>query len=203
MPSSATLLHMTKFTPKLVVPAIVAVLMLSACGFKPRSALVLPDDLGPVMVASQDPNSRLADALERRLAAAGIPLKDAEAGSPLNPDPRKPVDYTGNAVLDLKTERWGDLPIALDGQGRAQENSLRYAVVFEVRDADGKVTLPEQTIELSRDYVASPTNSIGTEGEREVLVREMQRDMVSSILLRIDTVYRRIQAESAQAKAKP
>lgn len=203
MRSSATLLHMTKITPKLVVPAIVIALMLSACGFKPRSALVLPDNLGPVMVAAQDPNSRLADALERRLQAAGIPLKDAEAGSPLNPDPRKPVDYTGTAVLDIKTERWGDLPIALDSQGRSQENSLRYAVVFEVRDADGKVTLPEQTIELSRDYVASPTNSIGTEGEREVLVREMQREMVNSILLRIDTVYRRILAEGAQAEAKP
>ena len=164
---------------------------LVACGFQPRAALQLPADVGPVTVVSKDPNSRLADALERRFVAAGLKVTDSDPGTAVNPDPRKPVDHSGTAVLDLVTERWGDLPISLDSLGRAQELSLRYAVVFALRDEKGQVVVPEQTIELSRDYVASPTNAIGTEGEREVLVKEMQREMVNSILLRIDTVMRR------------
>ena len=179
---------------KSLVRTVVSVALLSglmACGFQPRKALQLPSDVGPVTVLSKDPNSRLADALERRLLAAGMQVKDAEPGTAVNPDPRKPVDTSGTGVLDIVTERWGDLPISLDSLGRAQELSLRYAVVFEVRDPDGNVVVPQQTIELARDYVASPTNSIGTEGEREVLVKEMQREMVNSILLRIDTVVRR------------
>lgn len=174
---------------------------LAACGFQPRQALKLPADVGPVTVVSKDPNSRLADALERRLEAAGMQVTDAGAGSPVNPDPRKPVDYSGAAVLDLVTERWGDLPISLDSLGRSQELSLRYAVVFEFRDAAGELVFPQQTIELARDYVASPTNAIGTEGEREVLVKEMQREMVNSILLRIDTVVRRRLSQGLPARA--
>ena len=179
---------------KSLVRTVVSIALLSglmACGFQPRAALKLPADVGPVMVVSKDPNSRLADALERRLVAAGMDVKDAEVGTAVNPDPRKPVDLSGVGVLDLVQERWGDLPISLDSLGRAQELSLRYAVVFEVRDPDGTIVVPQQTIELARDYVASPTNSIGTEGEREILVKEMQREMVNSILLRIDTVVRK------------
>ena len=192
---------MTKILAKVLLP-LTLLAILPACGFKPRSALVLPQNLGPVVVASKDPNSRLADALERRLQAAGLTIKDAEPGTAMR-DPRLPVDYTGNAVLDLKQERWGDLPTALDSLGRAQENSLRFAVEFEVRNADGTVMVPSQTIELARDYVASPTNAIGTEGEREVLVKEMERDMVNSILLRIDTVYRRMSQQGMTLPAAP
>lgn len=191
---SATLLLMNLTIPRLLLLATLLA-FLTACGFRPRSELVLPTDLGPVVVVSKDPNSRLADSLERRLAAVGLKLLDDAPGSPVNPDPRKPIDYSGTAVLDLKTEQWGDLPIALDSLGRAQEYSLRYAVVFEVRDADGTIAVPEQTIELQRDYVGSPTNVVGTEGERETLIKEMEREMTDSILRRMDAVYRRRQAD--------
>ena len=90
------------------------------------------------------------------------------------------------AVLRIKAERWGDTPLSVDARGRAQEFSLRYAVVFEMRNGDGTVLVPEQNIELSRDYISVPNNSIGTEGEREILVRELQREMAAAILRRID-----------------
>jgi len=76
--------------------------------------------------------------------------------------------------------------LSVDARGRAQEFSLRYAVVFEMRNGDGTVLVPQQNIELSRDYISVPNNSIGTEGEREILVRELQREMAASILRRID-----------------
>ena len=63
---------------------------------------------------------------------------------------------------------------------------MRYAVVFRLTRADGTDLVPQQVVELSRDYISTPTNSSGTEGEREILAREMRRDMVASILRRID-----------------
>jgi LPS-assembly lipoprotein len=149
-------------------------LALSGCGFHLRDALVLPPDLGPVRVVAADRYSPLAETLAQSLENAGAtPATD---------------DMMDTAVLDLLSERWGDTPVAVDAFGRSLEFSLRYAVIFELRRADGSVIVPRQTIELSRDYVSNPVNSIGTEGEREILQRELRREMAASVLRRIDAV---------------
>jgi LPS-assembly lipoprotein len=151
---------------------LVLVLALSACGFQLRNALTLPAELDPVKVTSTSRYSPLAESLSEALARAGATPATAATETP--------------AILQIKAERWGDTPISVDSRGRAQEFSLRYAVVFELRNGDGTVLVPEQNIELSRDYISVPNNSIGPEGERDILVREMQREMAASVLRRID-----------------
>lgn len=150
----------------------VLVLALPACGFQLRDALTLPEGVDPVKVVSTSRYSPLADRLEQSLTRAGATPATSAVQDP--------------AVLRIKAERWGDTPLSVDARGRAQEFSLRYAVVFEMRNGDGSVLVPEQNIELSRDYISVPNNSIGTEGERDILVRELQREMAAAILRRID-----------------
>lgn len=159
-----------------IVLALALALVLSACGFHLRDALVLPSDFGPVRVASTDRYSPLADSLTHSIERAGAQIAT-------------PDDETAT-VIDLLSERWGDTPISVDQFGRAQEYSLRYAVVFEVRKADGTKSVPRQAVELSRDYVSNPVNSIGAEGERELLAKELRREMAASIIRRLDAVAR-------------
>ena len=162
------------------VLAIVLLLALAGCGFHLRDALLLPTDLGPLRVEARDPHSELARDLEQALARAGaqvVPIGTAATEG----------EY---AALHIVGERWGDTPISIDQFGRSQEFTLRYAVIFSVQHADGSDLVPQQAIELARDYVSVPTRSIGTEGEREILEREMRREMVTSILRRIDAVSR-------------
>ncbi|HZX78786.1 LPS assembly lipoprotein LptE [Lysobacter sp.] len=161
------------------------VLALSACGFHLRNALVLPADMEPVRVVSVDRYSPLADSLQQAMVRAGATAATEET-----------QDAT---VLDLVAEQWGDRPISLDELGRAQEFSLRYAVTFELRRSDGTILVPRQTIELARDYVSNPVQAIGTEGEREILQGEMRREMVASVLRRLDAVARRASAPAAAA----
>ena len=155
---------------------IVLALALSACGFHLRNALELPSDLGPVRVQSTDRYSPLADSLTQSIERAGARIAaedDADA-----------------TVLDLLSERWGDTPISVDQFGRSQEYSLRYAVVFELRKADGSKPVPRQAVELSRDYISNPVNAIGTESERDILVKELRREMAASIVRRLGAVAR-------------
>ena len=159
-----------------LVLALALALVLSACGFHLRDALVLPSDIGPVRVASVDRYSPLADSLTHSIQRAGAQI----AG----------MDDPNATVVDLLSERWGDTPISVDQFGRAQEFSLRYAVVFEVRKADGTKPLPRQAVELQRDYISNPVNAIGTEGERELLVKELRREMAASIIRRLGAVAR-------------
>ena len=166
------------------------VLMLSACGFHLRNALMLPPDLGEIDIVSSDPYSRLARSVERALAAAGAQIADP--------------GVTDVAVLAIQSERWASLPASLDAQGRAQEYTLRYAVVFTMRDADGQDIVPQQAIELARDYLAPPTDAIGAESERELLSRELEREMTASIIRRIDAVFRNpMERNRPQERARP
>lgn len=159
--------------------AVLLLLVLSGCGFHLRNALSLPPDLGPLQIQARDPYSQLVLDLEQALARSGAEIVPAAT----------PVEGE-HAVLHIIGEHWGNTPIAIDQFGRSQEFSLRYAVIFDVEHADGSDLVPQQAIELARDYVSAPTRSIGTEGEREILAREMRREMVNSILRRIDAVSR-------------
>ena len=153
-------------------------LALAGCGFHLRDSLALPEDTPPVQVVSTTPFSELATILERNLRNAGAPVVTREQ---VQANPGMAV-----ARLDIVSERWGDLPIAIDDQGRAQEFSLRYAAIFAFRLADGTDLVPQQAVELSRDYLAPAVDSIGKASERELLVRELRRDMAAAILRRVD-----------------
>ena len=157
---------------------LVLVLLLAGCGFHLRNALTLPADIGPVRVVSPDPYSPLAESLAQALTRAG-------AAAPADPSATE-----GVAILEIISEQWGDTPLALDELGRAQEFSLRYAAVFALRDSQGKDVVPQQVLELSRDYIAPAADSRGKASERALLARELRRDMSAAILRRIDAASR-------------
>jgi LPS-assembly lipoprotein len=176
-----------------------ATLALAACGFHLRKGVNLPADLGPLRVVSSDRYSSLAEDLSQALARSGaIPAPDPVDTVPQPEDAQSaiapPADATAPTVpaptpvatLNIRKVRWGTLPAAIDARGRATELTLRYAVEFDMLRADGSVLVPRQVVELARNYVTVPNNSIGTDSEQEILAKEMQRDMVSSIMRRID-----------------
>lgn len=172
----------TRLFPMLRLLAVAFVLLaLSACGFHLRNSIALPADLGPVRVVSNTPYSPLADSIARGLENAGAVPAAADA--------------KGVATLQILSERWGDRPISIDEFGRAQEFTLRYATVFVFRRADGSELVPQQAVELSRDYISPPDNTTGTTTEREVIADELRREMAASILRRVDGVIK------GQAKA--
>ncbi|WP_242113130.1 LPS assembly lipoprotein LptE [Luteimonas aquatica] len=165
--------------PRLLRGAAIAVLalVLSACGFHLRSALTLPQDVGPIRVVARNPYSPLAQSVVQALERAGA---DATAEGAVD----------GKAVLNIRSEKWGSLPISVDQFGRSQEYTLRYAVVFSFTRADGTVFVPQQVVEMARDYISSPTNATGAESEAELLGKEMRKDMTAAILRRIDVAAR-------------
>src|SRR5690606_20721886 len=167
-----------------------ATLALGACGFHLRDRIALPVDAAPLRVLSSTPYSPLVALLERNLRNAGAVV--AEDG-----------DNTNVLRLEVLSERWGDLPIAIDERGRAQEFSLRYATVFTAVRADGTVLVPQQSVELARDCVSPPENATGTSSEREILADELRREMAASILRRLDSVVRADPERTRAAPAEP
>lgn len=179
LPAAASFVQTARMKRLLATLALLAVTVLPGCGFHLRNALTLPPGLEDIKVSAGDPYSALARSLERSLEHAGVNVISGE-------------DSAGAyaASLDIQSERWAATPLAVDQFGRAQEFALRYAVVFRLRSADGDVMVPQQAVELSRDYVSTPDDATGVDSERELLTIEMQREMTASILRRIDAAVR-------------
>jgi LPS-assembly lipoprotein len=185
--------------PIAAVLVLSATLLLGACGFHMRRGATLPPDLGPLRVVSSNRYSPLAESLSQALARSGaVPAPDpvevqpqagegeSEIAPPADDSAAVAAQPAPVATLNIRKERWGTIPAAIDARGRAQELTLRYAVEFDLLRADGSVLVPRQVVELARNYVTVPTQGIGTDSEQEILAKEMRRDMVAAIMRRID-----------------
>jgi LPS-assembly lipoprotein len=150
-------------------------LSLAACGFHPRAQLYLPDSLGPVAVQTADPYSPLGLELAAELERAGA--TGATPGTP-------------SATLRIGAEGWNTAPLSVDELARVREYITRYRVQFSLLDADGKVLVAPQEIELSREYTYDITASAGSPVEQELIQRELRHDMQQAILRRLDVVLR-------------
>lgn len=151
------------------------VALLTACGFHPRAQLSLPASLGPVSVQTADPYSPLGLELATALDRAGATA--AAEGS-------------RSSALKVTGETWNTAPLSVDQFARVREYITRYKVDFVVVDADGKLLIEPQSIELSREYTYDINASAGSPAEQELIQRELRRDMQAAILRRLDVVLR-------------
>lgn len=151
------------------------VLAVSACGFRPRGTLALAEELGPVKVQTADPYSELAQGLSVALARAGV---------------KAAVDGEPSATLRVRSERLSTRPLTVDVRALVREYETLYRVGFDVIGADGKVRLPEQTVELTREFTYDAFAQAGSPAEQRLIEEELRREMQAAILRRLDAVLR-------------
>lgn len=147
--------------------------MLGACGFQPSNVVKLATVEAPFSVLSKNPYSPLADNIERALSASGVPLaKSGESG------------YTITIVKEDNETK----PLSLDQFAQVREYVSRYRVVYSLTDAAGNTLIDEQVVELQREFTYDVNTSAGSPAEQELLKREMQAEMIKSILRRTSVV---------------
>ena len=150
-------------------------LAVSACGFHLREQVRLPAALSTLRVETVDTFSPLQRNLEQALRRAGATVTETA---------------NGHAVLRVFEQRMDRLPLSVGDTGRVQEFLLKYTVEFELVDSAGTVVLPRQKVELERDYAFDTQQAFGTPGEEELVKAELERDMVQTLLRRIDAATR-------------
>ncbi len=78
--------------------------------------------------------------------------------------------------------------LSVSGTARASEYALRYHVEFNVENSAGTALLPKQTIELSREFTFDASQALGVSAETDLLTKELQRDMVQTIMRRLEAL---------------
>lgn len=152
----------------------VLALMLAGCGFHLRKEAQLPAGMQRVHLDGVDPNSSLGKDLIKALPRSGAVVVD------------KVED--GVAVMKFTANSFSTDVLSVSGTARANEYSLRYHVEFLVEDAAGTALLPKQTIELSREFTFDASQALGVAAETDLLTKELQSDMVQTILRRLEAM---------------
>lgn len=150
-------------------PALVLVLLLSACGFQLRGAYSLPFDKLYIDL----PEASELHALLKRSIAAGSNARVVSAQQDVQ------------AILLVL----GDVPakdiLSLSATARAREYQLVRTFTFRVVDAKGRDWLPQNQIVIRRDISFNDDLVLSKESEEALLWRDIQSDLVQQILRRL------------------
>jgi LPS-assembly lipoprotein len=149
-----------------------AALALSACGFQLRGEAQLSADLQRVHVQIADQFSPLKRDLEAALARSGAKVEEKSG--------------EGIAEINLSNVSLAPIVRSVGATAFVNEFSMIYHVELSISGADGKSLLPVQTIEHSREFTFDQSQAIGTNVEQDEIKKEMERDMVATLMRKVE-----------------
>lgn len=150
--------------------ALIAVALLSACGFQLRGSYSLPWDT--IYIAGLPEFDPLRAQIKR-----GI-----EAGTQTRvvSDPKQ-----AQATLTIL----GNVPLrnilSLNAAGLVREVQLTRAFSYRIQDPEGKELLPLNQILLQREMTFDDARLFAKEAEEVMIVKEMEQDLVQQLMRRL------------------
>ncbi len=151
------------------VAGVASALVVAGCGFQLRGQA---NYAFTSVYVNAPAYPQFAAELRRSLAGAGSAMLAEKADAA-----QVTVDVV--SVLDDKQV------LSLSPGGRVQEYALAKAVVFRVRDRDGREWMPQDEIVVRRAYSYDDTERLAREIQEQRLQREMQSDAVQQIVRRL------------------
>ena len=152
------------------------VLALSACGFHLRQSAALPEPMQQQVYLDVSGGGELPRELARALNSRKIEVLEA-------PTPGAPeLDVSARFRTDVLTTT---------GFARVGEYAVRYHAEFSLKDASGKVVIPQQSVDMSHEFTFDPLQAIGNASQTEVIERDLTREMTDSIMRRLEAIGRK------------
>jgi LPS-assembly lipoprotein len=155
-----------RYTLVALLVALLAAALVSACGFRARGSVALPEDFRSVYL---DAPVGISDDLAVFLDSGGASLAKTGAES--------------DAVIKVRSENYQQRVVAVDADtGKAREFELLYALDFSVRMKDGTMLVPSEHLVIRRIFVFDPTAVVGATRNVAALRIDMQRDAAERII---------------------
>jgi LPS-assembly lipoprotein len=149
---------------------LISAALVSACGFRPRGSVALPEDLRQFYI---DAPTDISDELATFLDSGGATIIAA----------REEAD----AVISVRSENFQDRVVAVDAvTGKAREFELLYTLDFSVRMKDGAMLVAPERVAVKRIFVFDPTAVLGATNNVQSLRLDMRRDAAEKIIRRTE-----------------
>ncbi len=147
---------------------------LSACGWHLRGSQTVDLALPPLYLQVEQGSAELL-----REVATGLKASQVEVVANRS---------AARMVLTLERERSDRRVLSVDGRGNVQAYELLYRLVFSVRDSDGKLLLPSETITFQRDYSFDEAEVLAKSKEQTQLFDMMRRNAVQQLMRRLQSL---------------
>lgn len=140
--------------------------ILSACNYHLRGSVEVPEVLRNLYLQSASPE--LHKGFEDTLKMDGAQLVAA-------PNPKGVIIH----VINEKSDRRA---LSLSSAGKASEYELYYGLTFEVVGFGGQMIMPQQIVEVKRNYFNDQQDIIGKTNEEALIRQEMYRQAVNGVM---------------------
>jgi outer membrane lipopolysaccharide assembly protein LptE/RlpB len=156
------------------VVALILAALASACGFRPRGNVSLPEDFRQVYVKAP---LAIADELAIFLDSGGATVVKARGEA--------------DAVIDVQSDHFEDRVTTVDAvTGKAREYELLYILDFSIRMKDGRMLVAPDRVIVKRVYIFDQNAVIGSLDNVAALRGSMQRDAAEGIIRRAEAALR-------------
>lgn len=145
------------------------VLLLSACGYHLRGAVVLPDNLKQVYLDGA--SMQLREQFRKVLRSASGELVQ--------------TPETAKVIIKIFNESNDQRVLSLSARGRSNELELYYRLQYALVKADNTVVLENQPIEIKRQYFNDQQDMVAKDNEQQVIRNEMLQQAVRMMVDRV------------------
>lgn len=153
-----------------VILALALISLLAACGFQPAGKVNLDSKFASTHIYTLSNATVMVDLIERQFQENDFLLVDqAEAMIVIN-------------VLNEKTRK---RILSVDSDGKARMYELELTVSIAIKDAAGESLLPNQEIQVSREFLFDVNSVLGKSNEEQAIYTEMQNDAARLIMNRL------------------
>jgi len=158
---------------KKIIPIIITLLLLSACGFTLRGSetQTLSTNLQQLELTFNSSSNELGQILRRRLTASGVVIVE------------NPTSYK----LTLGDEQNFERIVSVNRNVRAGEYELTLISSFQL-EKDGELLIETEIISIDQLYEADPTNAAAKTNEAELVLTELRQALAEQILRRLQTI---------------
>lgn len=164
--------------------ALLPVLALAGCGFHLRGSAALPPGMQRVHLTvggAGDFQRKLA----RALLASNVTLEDKSG--------------PGIAELHVPAQNFTVQSLTINGVAQVTEFAVRFHVVFTATNPEGKVIVPDQAIDLQREFSYDASQPVGTQSQMEQIQGSLIDDAIQALLFRLQAVAKNGETAAANA----
>lgn len=144
---------------------------LTACGFQLRGHDLSALSLKAIYLQLDNPYGSLESKLRHMLHASGVTLVNDPARAPLS--------------LHLYPSSTTNTNAMVGPSSQSRSYTLTYTVTYVLSDAKRAISLPPETLQVSRDLILSANQLPQSNNQIAVLNREMERDIISQLYNRL------------------
>lgn len=152
---------------------LLALTVLSACGFRLQGRTPLPAPLATTYVIAPNDQTDFVQGLRKALLTSGGKLVDDSTGA------------TG--TVRILTDEVVSKILSVSANNIPREYELTYTVEFSVTSKDQEL-LPSQKVSVTRDYSFNERTLLAKENEEAILREGMARDLVSIVMRRLSSL---------------